>query len=138
MTNALAPGLQTVKQFELDASRCITFMGPEAMVYATPWMVSDAEYTCHELIVPLLSAGQSSVGTYVEIHHVGATLAGMNVSVAVTVVAVEGRRVNFEFVVRDDLEEVGTGKHTRFIVESAKTIERLAAKRVRLNSLIQN
>jgi predicted thioesterase len=37
--------------------------------------------------------------------------------------------VKFEFVVRDPIDEAGRGTHTRFVVDSAKSYERLAAKR---------
>jgi hypothetical protein len=33
--------------------------------------------------------------------------------------------------VKDPIEEVGRGKHIRFVVETAKTRERLAAKRAK-------
>jgi predicted thioesterase len=34
--------------------------------------------------------------------------------------------------VKDPLEEVGRGRHVRFVVETAKTRERLAAKRAKV------
>jgi predicted thioesterase len=39
--------------------------------------------------------------------------------------------VKFEFSVKDPVEEAGRGTHTRFVVETAKTRERLAAKRAK-------
>jgi predicted thioesterase len=41
---------------------------------------------------------------------------------------VEGRKVQFEATVKDDLESVGAGTHTRFVVDKVKTFERLKAK----------
>jgi predicted thioesterase len=41
------------------------------------------------------------------------------------------KKVTFEFTVRDPVEEVGRGKHVRFVVENAKRAERLAAKRAK-------
>jgi fluoroacetyl-CoA thioesterase len=57
---------------------------------------------------------------------------GMTVEVTVTVLSVEGRKVQFEASVKDDLEAVGAGTHTRFVVDKAKTFERLKAKAARL------
>ena len=41
------------------------------------------------------------------------------------------RKVTFEFSVKDPVEEAGRGRHVRFVVETAKTRERLAAKRAK-------
>ena len=46
-------------------------------------------------------------------------------------IEVDRRKVVFEFSVKDPLEEVGRGAHVRFVVETAKTRERLAAKRAK-------
>jgi predicted thioesterase len=57
----------------------------------------------------------------------------MKVEITVRVAAVEGRKVVFEVVAKDELDEIGRGTHTRFVVDVAKTIQRLktkAAKRV--------
>jgi predicted thioesterase len=68
------------------------------------------------------------VGTRVELDHLAATPLGLWVEIAVSVVGVEGRRVAFEFSARDNIEEVACGKHARFVVNTAKTLERLKAK----------
>jgi predicted thioesterase len=41
---------------------------------------------------------------------------------------VNGAAVSFDFVVRDDVEEIARGKHNRFVVNVDKTKQRLAAK----------
>jgi predicted thioesterase len=94
-------------------------------------MVRDMEYTCRNWLLEHLDAGEDSVGARVEIDHLAATLLGMWVEVKATVAEVKGRFVTFEFSVRDALDEVGRGRHTRFVVDTAKTKERLAAKRQR-------
>ena len=55
----------------------------------------------------------------------------MEVEISATLTAVEGRKVIFEFSARDDLEPIGGGTHTRFVVDVAKTFERLEAKAAR-------
>jgi fluoroacetyl-CoA thioesterase len=55
----------------------------------------------------------------------------MTVEITVRVVAVDGRKVFFETAVKDQLDEVGAGTHTRFVVDKAKTFERLKAKAAR-------
>jgi predicted thioesterase len=56
---------------------------------------------------------------------------GLQVSIEVRIADIDRRKVAFEFSVKDPVEEVGRGKHVRFVVETAKTRERLAAKRAK-------
>ncbi len=128
MRESLAAGLRIVRRVTVDQERTISFMGESMRVYATPWVVSDAEYTCRDMILAHLDDGEDSVGTHVEIDHLAPTLLGMWAEVSVTVARVEGRRVTFDFTVRDAVEEVAKGRHVRFVVDVAKTAERLAAK----------
>jgi hypothetical protein len=48
MKATLIPGVAGRKVLTVDAARCISFMGPENAVYATPQMVSDVEYAIRE------------------------------------------------------------------------------------------
>jgi len=52
----------------------------------------------------------------------------MKVEIAVTVTLVEGRRVVFEISAKDDVEQICTGTHGRFVVDVNKTFQRLKAK----------
>jgi fluoroacetyl-CoA thioesterase len=131
MKPSLKAGLASTKTVEVDESRCIGFMGREAAVYATPRMVSDVEYTCRDFLLAHLDPGEDSVGAHVSIDHLAPTPMGLSVSIEVRVVEVDRRKVAFEFSVKDPIEEVGRGRHVRFVVETAKTRERLAAKRAK-------
>jgi len=131
MREGLRPGATRVNRFTLDRDRTIGFMGEEARTYATPSMVLDIEHTCRELIIAHADPGEDSVGMEVMVRHLAPTLMGMTVEVTVRVTAVEGRKVFFEAEVKDDLDHVGAGTHTRFVVDKAKTFERLKAKAAR-------
>jgi predicted thioesterase len=131
MKPTLQVGLSTSRTVTVDEARCIGFMGKEGMVYATPRMVSDVEYTCRDFLLQHLDAGEDSVGAHVSIDHLAATPLGLEVTIDVVVAEIDRRKVVFEFFVRDPIEPVGRGKHVRFVVETAKTRERLAAKRAK-------
>jgi fluoroacetyl-CoA thioesterase len=131
MKSTLKPGLSFSRSILVDESRCIGFMGKEGMVYATPKMVSDVEYTCRDFLLGHLDPGEDSVGTQVLIDHLAATPLGLEVSIEIKILEVERRKIKFEFSVKDPVEEAGRGTHTRFVVETAKTRERLAAKRAK-------
>ena len=131
MKPSLKPGLSFAKKISVDESRCIGFMGKEGMVYATPRMVSDVEYACRDWLLAHLDPGEDSVGAHVSIDHLAATPLGLEVAIQVSVSEIDRRKVTFSFSVKDPVEECGRGKHVRFVVETAKSRERLAAKRAK-------
>ncbi|MGE5338787.1 MAG: thioesterase family protein [Gemmatimonadota bacterium] len=128
MSETLKPGLTLTRRITVDRDRTISFMGDECRVYATPLMLYDVEFACRDLVKEHLDPGKDTVGTRVELDHVGATLLGMWVEITVTLAKVDGNAVSFDFTVRDAVEEVARGKHNRFIVGVEKTAQRLKAK----------
>lgn len=128
MKPGLTSGMTRKRRFDVNDESTIGFMGEGLRIYATPFMVRDIERTCREFLGEFLSEQENSVGSRMEIDHLGPTLKGMWVEVTATVVAVEGRRVSFEAEVRDALDIVGKVKHVRFVVDLDKQRERLEAK----------
>ena len=131
MKQTLKKDLSFSKSLLVDESRCIGFMGKEGMVYATPRMVSDVEYACRDFLLQHLDPGEDSVGARVEIDHLAATPLGLKVTIEAKIAEIDRRKIVFEFSVHDPVEPVGRGRHVRFVVETAKTRERLAAKRAK-------
>jgi predicted thioesterase len=124
-------GVSRINRFVVDRNRTIGFMGEEARTYSTPSMVLDIEHTCRELVIEHAEPGEDSVGMEIAVKHLAPTLMGMTVEITVRVVNIEGRKVFFETRVKDELEDVGIGTHTRFVVDKVKTLERLKAKAAR-------
>lgn len=131
MTDPLQPGLTATVRHDIDRDRTISFMGDDCRVYATPKLLYDVEMACRDLLLAHIEAGKDSVGTRVELDHLGATLLGMWVEITVTLTAVNGNAVSFDFTARDAVEEVARGKHNRFVVGVEKTAQRLQAKRAK-------
>ena len=131
MSEPLQAGLTASRRIDIDRERTISFMGDECRVYSTPRMLYDIEMACRDLLLEHIEPGKDSVGTRVELDHVGTTLMGMWVEVSVTLATVNGNAVSFDFTVRDAVEEVARGKHNRFIVGIEKTAQRLQAKRAK-------
>ena len=128
MKDTLRPGASRTSRITVDRDRTIAFMGEEARVYATPRLVSDIEFCCRNLILDHADAGEDSVGMEISLKHLAPSLPGMTVTITVKVVAVDRRKVSFEVAARDEIDEISTGTHTRFVVDVSKTIERLRAK----------
>jgi predicted thioesterase len=131
MSDTLKAGLSATRHVDIDRDRTISFMGDDCRVYSTPRLLYDIEMACRDLLLEHIEAGQDSVGTRVELDHLGATLMGMWVDITVTLTEVNGGAVAFDFSARDAVEEVARGKHKRFIVGIEKTAQRLKAKRAK-------
>ena len=128
MKNTLKPGLELTWRITVDRDRTIDFMGEEARVYGTPHMVCDIEETCRELMLAHADAGEDSVGIRIDVGHSAPTLLGMAVELTVTVKEVDGRRIIFQVVGRDPVDEICRGVHERVAVDTAKLLARLKAK----------
>jgi predicted thioesterase len=121
--------LNATRSFVIDLERTIDFMGENARVYATPMLVRDIEITCREALLPHLDPGEDSVGTRVEIDHLAPSLLGATVTISARAAELKGRGVVFEITATDGEETVCRGWHSRFVVDVAKTQERLQKKR---------
>lgn len=129
MKPSLVPGLTVQRRVLVDEARCIAFMGEDCRVYATPRIISDVEYTCRDFLLQHLDPGEDSVGTRVNVEHVGPALVGAEVSIEIRVAAVDGRRITFEAQVTDGADEVLKGTHERFVVAVDKVRERLLKRK---------
>jgi predicted thioesterase len=134
MKPGLTAGLSRTRRYEIDKDRTIGFMGEALRVYATPSMTRDMEVTCRDFLMEYLDAGENSVGARIELDHMGPSLLGAHVDVTATVAEIDGRKVVFAFEVRDELDQVGRGKHIRYVVTLDKQRERLEAKKARLEA----
>ncbi len=128
MSKDLKVGISKTRTLTVSKEQTIDFMGEDARVYATPSLVRDIEHTCRDLIKAHVGEEQDSVGTIVNIAHMAPTLLGMEVSISVTIHEIDGRKVVFEVVANDPVDTICKGRHERFIVDIAKTQERLRAK----------
>jgi fluoroacetyl-CoA thioesterase len=128
MKPSLAVGLETKRTLRIDEGRTIGFMGEEGRVYATPSLLEDIEHTCHDLLQDHLDDGEDSVGTKVELEHLAATPLGFTVEITARITAIDRRAVTFAATVHDGIDEACRCTHGRFVVDVAKTQERLAAK----------
>src|SRR3974390_309228 len=128
MKESLRAGVSKVARIQIDRDRTSGFMGEEGRVYGTPYLVSDIEQTCRQLILDHGETGADPVETDVSIKHRAPPCLGMPVEITVTISAVEGRKVTFSVLAKDDVDQICAGTHGRFVVDVAKTVERLKAK----------
>ena len=94
-------------------------------VLATPGMIAWMEEASLRLAQQELEEGLTTVGTEVNIKHLKGTLVGKTVKVLSTLKEIDRKRLVFDVEVIEDGVAVGTGSHTRFIIDTAKFYEKL-------------
>ena len=97
-------------------------------VLATPVMINLVEEAALDAIEERLPAGCQSLGTHLDVSHIAATPTGHRVVALARVTEIDGRRVTFDVSVRDELETVGEGHHTRVVVTADTFTARVSAK----------
>src|SRR5262249_21895482 len=97
-------------------------------VLATPVMIMAMENAALNAIKPYFEAGESAVGTHVDVSHVAATPVGRRVVAFAEVTSVVGRQIEFRVHAVDGSEEIGRGTHTRVLIDLARFSKHLAAK----------
>ncbi len=133
MKDTLAVGIESSERFDVDRDRTIGYLGEDFRVYATPSLVLDMERSCRNAVLAHLDDDEDTVGTFINIEHLAATPLGMWVEMTVTLSAIEGRRLTFDMTARDTVDElIARGSHGRFVIDKAKTAERIAAKKAQL------
>jgi fluoroacetyl-CoA thioesterase len=82
-------------------------------------------------IKPFLEAGESAVGTQIDVRHLAATPVGHNVRAEAEVIKTAGKRISFKVSASDETEEIGNGTHQRAVIDLQSFNQRLAKKRKR-------
>jgi predicted thioesterase len=75
-------------------------------ILATPVMIMIMENAALNAIKPFLDAGESALGTRVDVRHLAATPAGRRVTGEAEVTKVDGRRIEFRIKATDETEEI--------------------------------
>jgi fluoroacetyl-CoA thioesterase len=138
MRATLKSGLTHRFTYQVPAQKTVPHLYQEApefqampAVFATGFMVGLMEWTCIQLLAPPRDAGEGSLGTHIDVSHLAATPAGLNVTVDAECTAVRGRRASFRVRAHDGVDMGGEGRHERAIVVwdrfNAKVAEKAAA-----------
>ncbi len=136
MRDSLRPGIKFEHKFKVPASKTVPALYPESEefvampeVFATGFLVGLLEWTCIKAINPHLDWPQEqTVGTHIDVSHQAATPPGLEVSVTVELLAVEGKKLVFAVAAHDGLDLISQGRHERFIINREKFDARLSAK----------
>jgi fluoroacetyl-CoA thioesterase len=92
-------------------------------ILATSRMIGLMEDTCLAAVQPFLAASQTTVGTRVDVTHVGTAWSGDEITIQVHLTRVTQRRLlSFDISVAAPAGIISTGTHQRLIVERSQLI----------------
>jgi fluoroacetyl-CoA thioesterase len=114
--------------FFVDDSHTAAAVGSGSLpVLGTPTLLAWCEAATCAAVEPALAAGETSVGTRVELQHTRASAVGATIEVSATPVFGDGRLHRFSVVARegDGGRVVGTGEITRVVVDGERFLGRL-------------
>ena len=129
-------GTKYERRIKVSHNQTTSFLWDGENVFSTPSMISEMEETCRLLLKEQFLKVDSewdSVGTIVDINHTAATPVGAEIILKAEIIGVEGRRVQFKVSTKDNLEQIGEGKHERFIINIPKFKEKFDLKVKKLN-----
>lgn len=95
-------------------------------VFATPAMIGLMESTAQLSVQSFLPERAITLGIEVNVKHLKATPIGMKVKCESKLIAFEGKKLVFEVNVWDEKGQIGSGTHTRYVVDTQKFIEKLS------------
>lgn len=98
-------------------------------VLATPVMIGWMENAAMNAVKASLPEGFDTVGTNVTVNHLAATPVGMTVRVVAEVIEVNGRMIEFKVKAYDEKDKIGSGTHTRAIIEKDRFLEKVNGKK---------
>ncbi len=124
-------GTKNERRIKVSHNQTTSFLWEGENVFSTPSMISEMEETCRLLLKEQFLKVDSewdSVGTVVDINHTAATPVGAEIILKAEIIGVDGRRVQFKVSTEDNLEQIGEGKHERFIINTPKFKEKFDLK----------
>jgi fluoroacetyl-CoA thioesterase len=122
-------GLREEQEFVVEEEYTAGHVGSGSLrVLATPSMIGFMDRMARDLMERNLPEGYSSVGVWVDVHHLAATPVGAMVRVACEVTGIDGRKVDFRVEAWDEVEKIGEGRHQRVAIDVGRFLQRLQAK----------
>lgn len=108
------------------ADTAVALGSGDVEVLATPRLVALTEEATVRAVATDLAAGQTTVGTHVELDHIAATAIGRTVDAEARLVEVDGRRLVFVVEAHEGSTVIARGRVERVIVDRQRFVDRVS------------
>ena len=129
MSDLLAGLTADLEHVVTDADTAAQWGSGLVPVFSTPALVGLMESAAVKALDGHLPAGQTTVGSRIDVRHLAATPVGMKVSARAELIAVEGRKLVFKVQARDEVETIGEAEHERFLIDEARFLGKVQSKK---------
>jgi predicted thioesterase len=117
------------QRFLVEATHAIDFsQNGMPAVLSTPWLIWFLEHAARSAVLPFLEAGESTVGTYIEVRHSAPTPVGQAVTCRARVVQAERAMISFQLEAHDGHELIARGFHKLQVIRVARFAQRVSRK----------
>ena len=136
MKPTLRAGLMHTLRYRLPLQRTVPALYPEAVefaqmpaVFATGYLVGLLEWACMAAVrAHLDEPHELTLGTHIDVSHCAPTPPGLDVTVQVRLMRVDGRRLHFDVQAHDGVDLISRGTHQRALVDRRTFDARVQAK----------
>ncbi len=136
MKETLTPGIRYEHKFVVPISKTVPALYPESPeflampeVFATGYLVGLLEWSCIRAINSHIEwPVEQTVGTRIEVSHEAATPPGLEITVSVELIKVEGRKLVFSVEAHDGVDLISRGEHERFIINKEMFDDKMVEK----------
>lgn len=100
-------------------------------VFGTPFMIALMEKATTTAVVDFLEDDETTVGTEIRVSHIKASGIGSVISAKAVVKEVDGRKITFDVIAKDNDEEIiGKGTIERFVVNENRFMEKVGTDEI--------
>ena len=129
-------GIKYEHKFVVPQSKTVPAIYPESQeflempeVFATGFLVGLLEWACIKAIKPYLNwPNEQTVGTHIDVSHEAPTPPGLEVTVNIELIAIEGRKLVFNVEAHDGIDLISKGRHERYVINKQKFDQRVKTK----------
>lgn len=123
-------GLRGVEEMMVGRQDLASMMGNiGAEVLSTHRVVLLMELAARNAIKDRLPEGMMTVGTFIRIQHLAASPLGSRVRAEAFLKKVDGRKLVFDVIARDEFEKIAEGENEHLMVSIDKFLERVIKKK---------
>ena len=129
LTELITPELIREETFTVAEEHTAYHIGSgDQRVLGTPWMISFMERVSNRLLAEHLPEIYITVGTHVDVYHLAPSPIHSIIRVKVGILEVKKNKVKLTVAAWDQEDQIGSGFHTRAVVNKARFMQRADEK----------